>query len=161
MLYIKSIRWVLQKDTDFVLMVVEPLPAEQIKSVCVASRYAASCNIILSFFLLCYDQLLLFEIISAQFMMHTQKNVPHHHSESKLSSLNETWSFLLQANEKRISILHITEFYILALFILLSLHYRIKILIYWHYLDGTLSTSPIYMNFPGGRCFKDPIREQK
>lgn len=63
---------------------------QQIKSVCAGSRHAASCSIVLSFFLLYYDQLLLFESISAPFMMHAQKNVLHHHSESKLSSLNET-----------------------------------------------------------------------
>lgn len=94
-------------------------------------------------------------------MMHTQKNVLHNHSEGKLSSLNETRSLLLQANEKRLSILHITELYILALFILLSLLYRIKILIYWCYLGSNQSMSLIYINFPGGRYFKDPIREQK
>lgn len=112
-------------------------------------------------FLLYYDQLLLFESISAPFVMHPQRNVPHHHSESELSGFNETWSLLLQANEKRLSVLHITEFHILALFIFLSRHYRIKIVIYWCYLDSNLSMSLFYMAFPGGRCFKDPTREQK
>lgn len=142
-------------------MVGDPLPAARIKSVCEGSRHAGSRNIILSFFLLCYDQRLLFKRISAPFMMHTQKNVPRRRSESELSSLNETRLLLLQANEKRLSILHITEFHVLALFILLSLHYRIKILIYRRCLDGNLGMSLISMNFPGGRCFKDPIREQK
>lgn len=31
---------------------------------------------------------------------------------------------------------------------------------YRRYFDGNLSMSLIYMNFPGERCFKDPIRER-
>lgn len=86
-------------------------------------------------------------------MMHAQTNVLRSHSESKLSSSNATRSFLLQAGEKRLSILHITELFVLALFILLSLLERIKILLHRCYLGSNQSTSLIYINFPGVRHF--------
>lgn len=81
-------------------------------------------------------------------------NVLHSHSESKLSSSNATRSFLLRASEKRLSILHITELFVLALFILLSLLDRIKILLHRCYLGSNQSTSLIYINFPGVRHFE-------
>lgn len=119
-----------------------------------STQRAPGCDSHLSFFLFYYDQLLLFKSISAPFMMHAQTNVLHSHSESKLSSSNATRSFLLRASEKRLSILHITELFVLALFILLSLLDRIKILLHQCYLGSNQSTSLIYINFPGVRHFE-------